>query len=445
MILKMPLSKCIVINISELDKELVLQNNAFKICTGCVDQYVVTENNQLYGIISSPDIERKIKANDDFDIYSVINKQPITIIQGKFERDQVDNIFQKTFSIHSIPIVNRMGELLYVYIKVGIRLKKFVKQNFLSNVTQYQQNIKQEILDIKRHYPNANVRIISDFEKYGIELEGIEEYCIRDDEINFLEPEKDFVHLVYLYDFNCMKVIQHLIENRIKFSGSNFMKKDIIDKVVPYFKIDESAKNVLEEEAYYNADYFDLNDFQNIFQAIHLTEDLNGCYVEIGTYRGDSARAALSYMKKNGISKKAYFLDTYEGFFYSEAEISSDYTWAYSHNDTSIDFVKRRLCEFSNYELIKTNIITEELPEDIQDIAVCNIDVDMYEAVESALKKVYKKILPGGIIIAEDFGHTPALFGAQYAVSKFMSLHKDIFYGIYLQSGQYLMIKKQIP
>lgn len=37
MILKMPLSKCIIIKENELSKELVLKNDIFKICTGCVD------------------------------------------------------------------------------------------------------------------------------------------------------------------------------------------------------------------------------------------------------------------------------------------------------------------------------------------------------------------------------------------------------------------------
>ena len=76
------------------------------------------------------------------------------------------------------------------------------------------------------------------------------------------------------------------------------------------------------------------------------------------------------------------------------------------------------------------------------DIAVCNIDVDMLEAVEAALEKVRPKMVSGGIIIAEDFGHTPALLGAQYAVLKFLDLYKNEFYSMYLQSGQFLMIKK---
>ena len=294
----------------------------------------------------------------------------------------------------------------------------------------------------ERSYPKTKIHILSDFWTYGLNLNDLQEYVIQENEIDSLEPIKDLVLLVYLYDFNCMEAIGKLIEKGIKWIGSNYSKRDIINEVTPYFKMDEEAKEVLEEETYLNGNYFDLKDFENIFQAIRMTKELKGSYVEIGTYRGDSARAALSFMRKSKITKKAYFLDTYEGFSYTGARDSSDCAWADSHDDTSIDFVKSRLKEFTNYKLIKTNIITEDLPEEIGEIAVCNIDVDMYEAVDAALEKVYERVLSGGLIIAEDFGHTPALFGAHYAVHKFMETHKNNFYGIYLESGQYLMIKK---
>jgi hypothetical protein len=44
----------------------------------------------------------------------------------------------------------------------------------------------------------------------------------------------------------------------------------------------------------------------------------------------------------------------------------------------------------------------------------------MYEAVAAALAKVAPLIAEGGIIIAEDQGHTPLLIGAYVAVQKFL-------------------------
>lgn len=443
MILKMPLSKCIIIKENELSKELVLKNDIFKICTGCVDQYIVNKENQLCGVISSFDIEGGKKLTGDFDVYSIINRYPVSVVRSdRFERRLVENIFEETWNIRSVPIVNQKGEIQYVYIKINSGLEKFVSQNFLCDAIQYENLIKTEIKSIKNQYPKLEIHILSDFEKYGISLGEMSEYYIHENEIDSLQSNKDFVHLVFLYEFNCMKVIGKLIEKNIKYSGSNYTGKNIIEEVMPYFKMDEIARDVLEEEVYYNGNYFDLNDFQNIFQAIRMTEHLKGDYVEIGTYRGDSAKAALSFMKKNKIKRKSFFLDTYEGFNYLEAENSSDSLWKNTHDDTSIEFVKERLKEFSDYQLVKMNIITDRLPNEIEAISVCNIDVDMYEAVAASLEKVNHKVLTGGVIIAEDFGHTPDLYGAQYAILDFYFHNKDRFHGIYLQSGQFMMIKK---
>jgi hypothetical protein len=80
------------------------------------------------------------------------------------------------------------------------------------------------------------------------------------------------------------------------------------------------------------------------------------------------------------------------------------------------------------------------LPREIKGIVICNIDVDMYESTKSALEKVKNKIVEGGIIIIEDYGHTPCLAGANMAVREFMRRNKQ-FRGIYMQSGQMFLIK----
>lgn len=156
----------------------------------------------------------------------------------------------------------------------------------------------------------------------------------------------------------------------------------------------------------------------------------------------DSASAALNYMKKSGINKKAYFIDTYEGFNYDEAFNSNDTYWKSGHTDTSLERVSKRLEKYSNAKLVKGNIIKDELPEEIKQICVVNIDVDLYEAVKAALYKVKDKVVTNGIIIAEDYGHTPTLIGGQKAVQEFIEDNKNDFIPLYLNSGQMFLIKK---
>lgn len=210
-----------------------------------------------------------------------------------------------------------------------------------------------------------------------------------------------------------------------------------------YYHINEDAYNTLIDE--YNNNpllHYCPGDFENIFQALEATKSLNGNYVEIGTFQGASARATLNYINRTNIDIKCYFIDTYEGFTYEKAQSTEDILWINTHTDTSIQRVQEYLNDYNNFELIKSNIIQNELPNNIQNIRVANIDVDMYEAVKAALYKVKDRILQNGIIIAEDYGHTPALIGAQKAVDEFLQENPNTFIPLYMRSGQMFLIKK---
>ncbi len=135
-------------------------------------------------------------------------------------------------------------------------------------------------------------------------------------------------------------------------------------------------------------------------------------------------------------------MDTYEGFSYETADASSDALWAGSHQDTSKELVEMRLSGYECKKCIKANIITDELPEEIEKIAVCNIDVDMYEPTKYALEKVRKKIVSGGIILEEDYGHSPQVIGAQVATNEFLEKYKGEFIAIYGKGSQLILIKK---
>lgn len=94
------------------------------------------------------------------------------------------------------------------------------------------------------------------------------------------------------------------------------------------------------------------------------------------------------------------------------------------------------------HKVIRNNIITDALPPEVREIALCNIDVDMYEAIAAALAKVAPLMIVGGIIIAEDQGHTPLLVGAYVAVRDFLdSAEGKKFLPIEMMSGQMFLVK----
>jgi hypothetical protein len=190
---------------------------------------------------------------------------------------------------------------------------------------------------------------------------------------------------------------------------------------------------------------------ENICEALEVTSKLSGHYVEIGVFRGGSALTALNYLdvqQRSGMGerRKAWLLDTYEGFNYEEAQNSSDALWSDTHKlygrDATMAHIRETLSHITvPFELVASNICTDSLPAEIDRISVANIDVDMYEPTLASYHKVAPLLEVGGIIIAEDPTSTPGLYGALLALEEFMeSAAGAPFYKIF-KGSQYFLIK----
>jgi hypothetical protein len=283
-------------------------------------------------------------------------------------------------------------------------------------------------------FPDKKIYVMTDCE--DIDANWL---LIKENDISQIKNSKDcLVFVAYNDDTKACEIIEQLQSKNIKYMGG--------DQTLPmahYYHTDQIAYDTLLDEYQNNKKpHFCYVDFENIFQAINMTKDLEGDFVEIGTYQGASARAALNYMKRAGIRRESYFFDTYEGFTYAEAQESLDAIWHDTHKETSVSAVQSYLAEHQNVHVVKSNIMTDSLPDSIKRIVVCNIDVDIYDAIVVALEKVKDLVVTGGVIIAEDYGHTPCLIGAQKAVREFLKKHPNMFYCVYLPSGQLFMIKK---
>ncbi|MEP6512762.1 MAG: hypothetical protein ABJA79_02750 [Parafilimonas sp.] len=110
----------------------------------------------------------------------------------------------------------------------------------------------------------------------------------------------------------------------------------------------------------------------------------------------------MSEQQKNGLlqSRKAWLLDTYEGFNYTEAKESGDIIWFGSHKlygtEATKTYISETLQDTSvDFELIQGNICSDSLRSAIRKICVANIDVDMYEPTLAALNKVAEHIPKG--------------------------------------------------
>ena len=332
----------------------------------------------------------------------------------------IDNIANKQFYEQELRIYNFFEEMkarkFYPVFKDRISVGKMVlaMKAFHKRCPDYEAFLFTDVKDVEKKF---KVYIKSD--------------------IKNMNPDKDMAVLAFNQDYLALDLIDELNKYNIKYyAGIQSFPH------ARYFHTDEIAFKVLEEEAVSNSWQLCTDDFENIFQALKASQTQEVNFVEIGTFKGDSASAALNYMKKANINKKAYFIDTYEGFNYEQALKSNDTFWKESHKNTSYDKVKERLTQYGNATVVKGNIISDDLPAEIDKIYVANIDVDLYEAIKAALYKVKDKVVKNGIIIAEDYGHTPTLIGGQKAVDEFIEENKNDFIPLYMNSGQMFLIKK---
>lgn len=217
------------------------------------------------------------------------------------------------------------------------------------------------------------------------------------------------------------------------------------------------ARRVLEEEFSHQHVRgfgkwdFGYRDFENLIQAVEISRGLAGCYVEVGCYQGSSAGVVLRYLAATQRDIRAFFLDVFEGFNYSASAQSADAIWHGTHCTDGIERVRERLLEYGQgwpglrISVDRCNIVTDPLPQEVveQGIAVANLDVDLHEAVDAGLHKLAPHVVPGGILVVEDPGHTPLLIGAQLALHRFLQepIGKQ-FMPLAMQSGQTFLIKR---
>jgi hypothetical protein len=182
---------------------------------------------------------------------------------------------------------------------------------------------------------------------------------------------------------------------------------------------------------------------ETLCQALERTRDLDGCFVEVGVYRGGSALTALTYMRRAGIHRPTHLLDSFDGFEYPEACASADATWEHTHGGLNVHSIKRALETAAvPFSLHVRNIITDGLPPEITQIAVANVDVDLLEATASALETLAPLVVVGGIMVCEDPTSAHVL-GAAVAMQAFLRAHRGEWVPILMSNATYMLLRIQ--
>jgi len=215
--------------------------------------------------------------------------------------------------------------------------------------------------------------------------------------------------------FNLKKKINKILFN---FTGYQIRK---IDKTKEYFKdephldkdffkVCSKIEKIYHHDCIHETNYTAYNLVKN---AIY--QNIKGCIIECGVFQGEKISVIIETLKLlNVYDKNIYVIDTFQGM---TEPSSSDYQVIHGNKMREKDMlctlekVKKNI-SFSNYPSEKIKFIkidvrnTNDLRNIINEpISILRLDTDFYDSTLSILEALYEKVVKGGYLIHDDYGH----------------------------------------
>jgi O-methyltransferase len=171
-----------------------------------------------------------------------------------------------------------------------------------------------------------------------------------------------------------------------------------------------------------------------------VKNNIQGDFVECGVWRGGSTMAAIDTLIKAGDTKRdIYLYDTFEGMS-EPTELDKVFTGTGADElmSSSQKEDPTSVWCYSALEEVQANVGTLKYPKQlvhyvkgkVEDsipqtlpgkIALLRLDTDWYESTKHELEHLYPLLVPGGVIIIDDYGHWE---GARKAVDEYIEKQK---------------------
>ena len=172
-----------------------------------------------------------------------------------------------------------------------------------------------------------------------------------------------------------------------------------------------------------------------------VANGIEGDFVECGVWRGGSSMAvALTFKELGDVGRELYLYDTYEGMnapTEHDVELDgkrADVTFADRRlSDDSSDWCRSPLDEVeqnlasTGYPRAKLHFVKgkveDTIPAEMPNgaIALLRLDTDWYESTRHELEHLYPRLVRGGVLVIDDYGHWA---GARKAVDDYIAEHK---------------------
>ena len=164
--------------------------------------------------------------------------------------------------------------------------------------------------------------------------------------------------------------------------------------------------------------------------ALNFTSLKEFNLVECGVADGLSAFFVLQEMESNKHKTKKYFMHLYDSWddMRKQDLVESEMSSLGTYKNLDIDITKKNLHEFSDHLVYHPGYIPDSFkiePKNPESVMYLHIDLNSANATISALNFFFPKLVPGGVIIFDDYG-TLGHPDTKLEVDKFFSDKKGI-------------------
>ncbi len=195
-----------------------------------------------------------------------------------------------------------------------------------------------------------------------------------------------------------------------------------------------------------NAGGFDYQIHLRLHQAIWCADKAmklppDSVFVELGTGKGYVMSGVLGALEFTGpayTKKLMYLFDTFES---SATDLKAEQSVTFGLNiyyAESFEKVEKNFSGYSNVKLVRGKLPITLNALDGKNIGFLHIDLNAPEIEVECLRILWNKILPGGVILIDDYAYN----GFEYTYSLFNNLAQELGVSILTTaSGQGLIVK----
>ena len=162
--------------------------------------------------------------------------------------------------------------------------------------------------------------------------------------------------------------------------------------------------------------------------------------VEVGAYKGGSARFIGEALQWHGRDNMFFVCDTFHGHAVVDETVDGPHHVGEQFMNTSCEEVAGYLKDLTSIRLVPGDFrATSGQIESYAPFAFVHVDVDVYPVTRYALDFFASRVLPGGLVVVDDYGFTTCQ-GARRAVDEFVRTHPE-FRFFHLLTGQALLLR----